>query len=75
MHGNRTLLRQELEKQRQELERQREESEIRRRREIAVTNQTACLDMPDISMGNQVTIEVPTNILEVSSVRARARDR
>lgn len=66
MHGNRTRMRQELEKQRLELERQREEKDAQRRREAAVVSQTPSMDVPDNSMGNQVTIEVPTNVLEVS---------
>ena len=58
-------MRQELEKQRLELERRRDEIEAQRRRDAAVVSQTASMDVPDNSMGNQVTIEVPTNVLEV----------
>lgn len=65
MHGNRTRLRQELEKQRQELDRRREENHSRVQREMAVSQQSASMDVPTGSSPNQVTIEVPTNILEV----------
>ncbi len=66
MHGNRTLLRQELEKQRLELERNRDESEARRQREMVVSQQTASMDVPDGTVaGNQVSIEVPNTIMEV----------
>ncbi len=74
MHGNRTLLRQELEKQRQELERQREDSEVQRQREMVVNQQTPSMDVPDgmggagagpAGSGNQVSVEVPNTILEV----------
>ena len=59
-------MRQQLEKERQELERQREENESRLKRELAVSQQTASMDVPANSSGNQVSVEVPNNILEVS---------
>lgn len=69
MHGNRTRLRQELEKQRQELERQREENDSRHQREMMVSQQTPSMEVPSSTTGpNQVTIEVPTTILEVSFI-------
>ena len=50
------------------MERVREENEVQRRREAVVVSQTPSMDVPDQSMGNQVTIEVPNNILEVIGV-------
>ncbi len=79
MHGNRTRLRQELEKQRQELERNREEIDARMRREAAVNHQSSSMEVPanrgGASGGNQVTVEVPTTILEVSCGRGVGCDQ
>lgn len=67
MHGNRILLRQQLEKERQALERQREENASRMKREMVVSQQTPSMDVPAMATTpNQVTVEVPNNILEVS---------
>ena len=78
MHGGRTRLRQELEKQRQESERRREENEARRQREMVVNQQTPSMDVPEnVGAGagagagggsNQVSIEVPNTILEVRNI-------
>ena len=65
MHGGRTRLRQELEKQRLELEKQRDENDARMRRELAIDHQTPSMEVPSGNSANHVTIEVPTNILEV----------
>lgn len=68
MHGNRIRLRQQLEKERLELERQREEKASMVKREMVVSQQTPSMDVPASGMAgnpNQVTIEVPTNVLEV----------
>ena len=68
MHGNRIRLRQQLERDRLELERQREEKASMVKREMAVSQQTPSMDVPASGVAtnpNQVTIEVPTNVLEV----------
>ena len=72
MHGNRTLLRQELEKQRLELERKRDEENAQMRREMAISQQTPSMEVPSNQpnqAANQVTIEVPNNVLEVRERR------
>jgi hypothetical protein len=69
MHGNRIRLRQQLEKERLELERQREEKAAQVKREMVVSQQTPSMDVPASgapATPNQVTIEVPNNVLEVS---------
>lgn len=71
MHGNRIRLRQQLEKERLELERQREENASRMIREVVVSQQTPSVDVPTVTTTtpNQVTIEVPNNVLEVRKGR------
>ena len=68
MHGNRYLLRMQLEKERQELERRREEEEIRRTREVIGISSSSSIDVPQKPMPPQVTVEVPQNVLEVSCI-------
>lgn len=67
MHGNRTRLRQELEKQRQDLERKRDEDETWKSREGAGVQQSASMEVPvGIQQQQpQVSVEVPSNVLEV----------
>ena len=60
MHGNRTRVRQELEKLQLELERQREEREAQKRREMVISQQTPSMDVPTNSAGGN-----PANVLEV----------
>ena len=68
MHGGRTLLRMQLQKEQQELERKREEEESRRIRENVVGNfSSQSLSIPQKSQAPTVTVEVPPAILEVAT--------
>ena len=83
MHGGRTRLRQELMKQALELERQRDEDDARRRRNVAVTQESSTISVPSVTqtpMAGDVTLEVPNDVLKVSlsvcvCVRERVRER
>ena len=69
MHGNRTRLRQELMKQALELERRRDEDESRRRRDMAVTQESSTINVPSVTqtpVAGDVTLEVPNDVLKVS---------
>ena len=69
MHGNRTLLKMELQKQRMELDRQREEDDTRRKRDMIGIQKSASMEVPS-SQGQTtptVTVDVPPTILEVGS--------
>lgn len=66
MHGNRTKLRQQLQKERQELEMRREEDELRRQRNVIVSQSSNSMIIPQKPQPPQVTIEVPENVLKVS---------
>lgn len=68
MHGGRTRLRQELMKQALELERQRDEDDARRRRNVAVTQESSTISVPSVTqtpMAGDVTLEVPNDVLKV----------
>ena len=66
MHGGRTRLRQELEKQRLEQERRRDEEEIMKRREMAGIQQSSSIDVPpSMTTQSPVSVEVPHTVLEV----------
>ena len=67
MHGNRTKLRQELEKHRLENERKRDEEEMKKRREMAGVQQSSSIDVPPPqSSYAPSSVEVPQTVLEVS---------
>ena len=78
MHGNRTRLRQELMKQALELEKQRDEDDSRRRRNMAVTQQSSTISVPSVTQtpAGDVSLEVPNDVLKVGNVwRERERER
>ena len=66
MHGGRTRLRQELEKQRLEQERRRDDEERMKRREMAGIQQSSSIDVPPaMTTQSPVSVEVPHTVLEV----------
>ena len=70
MHGNRTRLRQELMKQALELERQRDEDDSRRKRNMAVTQQSSTITVPSVTQtpAEDASLEVPNDVLKVGSL-------
>ena len=75
MDGRRYLLKAQLEKERQELERRREEEEARRHKEVAGVQESHSVDVPS-PQGKPpaVTVEVPADVLQVSSSLATSRE-
>ena len=70
MHGNRTLLKMELQKQRMELDRQKEEDDARRKRDMIGVQKSASMEVPS-SQGQTtptVTVDVPPTIMEVRTL-------
>ena len=66
-------------KQALELERRRDEDESRRRREMAVTQESSTINVPSVNqtpVAGDVTLEVPNDVLKVSPcVCVRERER
>ncbi len=64
----RTQLKQNLQKERMELDRKREEEERKKQRELAQIQMSSNVDVPSsgASQGPAVSIDVPSNVLEVS---------
>ena len=66
MHGNRTLFRMQLEKERLELEKKREEDRRQKMMEAQRIQQSSSIEVPKGQPVPQVTVEVPPKVLEVS---------
>ena len=74
MHGGRTRLKQELEKQKLEVERRREEMELQKQREMRELMQSQNMAIPQQptpaqSNGGIPAVDVPHTILEVRVAR------
>ncbi len=63
-------MRMELEKQRIEMEYQREEQVVRQRRDVAVSQSSATIEVPTIHEAPSSSLEVPTDILQVRTVHS-----
>ena len=74
MHGNRTLFRMQLEKERLELEKKREEDRRQKMMEAQKIQQSSSIEVPKGQPVPQVTVEVPPKVLEVRGNCSLSRD-